>query len=140
MRRQGPVDEEFYRCILEELRDGQTVTMQSEQPEAVRRTIARLGATDSEMERLTIGGLDVLDETGDDDDPDDEDSDYEPDDDDDVAFADPGGQSALRAATPDNPRELPCPSCGVLNRLTPEDARMGYQCDACADAAERGAS
>jgi hypothetical protein len=122
MRRRGPVDEEFCRCILEELRDGETVTVQSEQPEAVRRTIARLGATDSEMGRLTIDG-----------------EEDEPGDEDDVAFADPNGRSALRAAGPDNPRELPCPSCGVPNRLTPEDASLGYQCDACADAAERGA-
>jgi hypothetical protein len=137
MRRREPVDEEFCRCVLEELRDGQTMTVQTEQPEAVVRTLARLGATDSEMERLTIQGLDGA---GDEDDPDDEDSDYESDDDDEVAFADPGGQSALRAATTDNPRELPCPSCGAPNRLTPEDASLGYQCDACADAAERGAS
>jgi hypothetical protein len=34
-------------------------------------------------------------------------------------FADPGGRSALRAATP-------------------ADKRLGYQCDACADRAEGG--
>lgn len=130
MRQREPVDEEFCRCILEELRDGQTVTVQSQQPEAVLRAIARLGATDGEMERLTI--------EGEIDDPDDEEPDYESDDADDVEFADPGGQSALRAARPDNPRDLPCPSCGAPNRLTPEDASLGYQCDACANAAERG--
>lgn len=53
-------------------------------------------------------------------------------------FADPGGRSALRAATPDNPRNLPCPTCGCANRLTPADAARGYQCDTCADRAERG--
>lgn len=53
-------------------------------------------------------------------------------------FADPGGNSALRAATADNPRNLPCPNCGAEDVLTPEDRRRGYQCDACADRAERG--
>ena len=51
-------------------------------------------------------------------------------------FADPGGNSALRAATPSNPRNLPCPTCEQPNRLTPADVRLGYQCDSCADAAE----
>lgn len=53
-----------------------------------------------------------------------------------IHFADPGGRSALRAATEDNPRDLPCPNCGKPNRLTPEDRAQGYQCDACADIAE----
>jgi len=55
-----------------------------------------------------------------------------------VGFADPGGKSALRAATRSNPRNLPCPSCGCANRLTPADRARGYQCDACADRAEGG--
>ena len=55
-----------------------------------------------------------------------------------VGFADPGGNSALRAATKDNPRNLPCPSCGTPNALTPIDRQRGYQCDACADRDERG--
>lgn len=55
-----------------------------------------------------------------------------------VGFADPGGRSALRAATPGNPRNLPCPNCGEPNRLTPLDKARGYQCDSCADRAERG--
>lgn len=55
-----------------------------------------------------------------------------------VGFADPGGRSALRAATEDNPRNLPCPTCGEPNRLTPIDKARGYQCDSCADRAERG--
>jgi len=55
-----------------------------------------------------------------------------------VGFADPGGNSALRAATPDNPRNQPCPTCGKPNRLTPKDVAAGYQCDPCADALERG--
>jgi hypothetical protein len=53
-----------------------------------------------------------------------------------VGFADPGGRSALRAATRDNPRDLPCPTCGAENVLTPLDRQRGYQCDRCADAAE----
>ena len=53
-------------------------------------------------------------------------------------FADPGGRSALRAATRSNPRNLPCPSCGAKNRLTPADRARGYCCDRCADQAERG--
>jgi predicted RNA-binding Zn-ribbon protein involved in translation (DUF1610 family) len=63
-----------------------------------------------------------------------EDSDYE----DRTDFADPGGRSALRAATKDNPRNLPCPTCGAPNRLTRADKARGYQCDSCADKAERG--
>jgi len=53
-------------------------------------------------------------------------------------FADPGGESALRAATPRNPRNQPCPTCGAPNRLTPADVANRYQCDACANQAERG--
>lgn len=53
-------------------------------------------------------------------------------------FADPGGNSALRAASASNPRNLPCPSCRAPNRLTPADRARGYQCDSCADRAERG--
>lgn len=53
-------------------------------------------------------------------------------------FADPGGTSALRAATKSNPRNLPCPTCGEPDRLTPADKARGYQCDDCANAAERG--
>lgn len=51
-------------------------------------------------------------------------------------FQDPGGRSALRAATKDNPRNLPCPTCGEPNRLTPKDKALGYQCDQCADRTE----
>lgn len=53
-------------------------------------------------------------------------------------FQHPGVNSALRAATPSNPRNLPCPSCGAANRLTPKDKALGYQCDSCADAQEGG--
>lgn len=53
-----------------------------------------------------------------------------------VGFAHPGGNSALRAETPDNPRNLPCPTCGRPNMLTPIDASHGYQCDICASAEE----
>lgn len=55
-----------------------------------------------------------------------------------MEFADPGGNSALRAATRSNPRNKPCPTCGEPNRLTPKDVALGYHCDACADALERG--
>lgn len=55
-----------------------------------------------------------------------------------VPFADPGGRSALRAATRDNPRDLPCPTCGRENALTGKDVALGYQCDRCADRDERG--
>ena len=55
-----------------------------------------------------------------------------------MLFADPGGNSALRAETSSNPRNLPCPNCRRPNRLTPADRARGYQCDSCADAAERG--
>ena len=51
-------------------------------------------------------------------------------------FADPGGRSALRAASRKNPRNLPCPTCHKPNRLTPADRAHGYQCDECADRAE----
>lgn len=54
-------------------------------------------------------------------------------DDDRSEFADPGGRSALRAASKRNPRNLPCPTCGRPNRLTPKDKALGYQCDSCAD-------
>jgi hypothetical protein len=51
-----------------------------------------------------------------------------------VGFAQEG--SALRAATPDNPRDRDCPNCGAENVLTRIDEERGYQCDRCADVAE----
>ena len=51
-------------------------------------------------------------------------------------FEDPGGRSALRRATRNNPRNLPCPTCGEPDQLTPADQAAGYQCDDCADFAE----
>jgi hypothetical protein len=86
---------------------------------------------------------------------------YDDRDGDDIEFADPGGNSALRAATTGkcpgckkrtginaaycphcgrqlNPRNLPCPNCRKPNRLTPADRARGYQCDECADRLERG--
>ena len=77
-----------------------------------------------------MDGYDPLDEAMRDD-PDDEDGIRN-------AFADPGGNSALRAASPRNPRNLPCPDCGRKNVLTPADRARGYRCDRCADQAERG--
>jgi len=53
-----------------------------------------------------------------------------------LTFADPTGHSSLRAASKRNPRNLPCPTCGAANVLTPLDRQKGYQCDACADRAE----
>lgn len=53
-------------------------------------------------------------------------------------FQDPGGNSALRKATKDNPRNRPCPTCKAPNRLTKKDVALGYQCDQCADKTERG--
>jgi hypothetical protein len=51
-------------------------------------------------------------------------------------FANAG--SALRAAGPGNPRDLPCPTCKRPNLLTPADRARHYQCDRCADQAEGG--
>lgn len=64
--------------------------------------------------------------------------DYDDEDDDRSEFADPGGRSALRAASARNPRNLPCPECERPNMLTPADRALGYRCDICADRAERG--
>ncbi len=55
-----------------------------------------------------------------------------------VMFADPGGNSALRASSRSNPRNITCPTCGRKNMLTLKDQDLGYQCDFCADAAEGG--
>lgn len=51
-------------------------------------------------------------------------------------FASPGGNSALRASSRRNPRNLPCPTCKADNRLTPADVSRGYQCNSCANAEE----
>lgn len=53
-------------------------------------------------------------------------------------FADPGGNSALRAASASNPRIYPCPDCGESDVLTAADRALGYCCDRCADRKERG--
>jgi hypothetical protein len=58
--------------------------------------------------------------------------------DDNAMFADPYGNSALRAASKRNPRNLPCPTCNAPNVLTPADRANGYQCNACANRAEQG--
>jgi hypothetical protein len=52
----------------------------------------------------------------------------------DMHFADPGSGSALRAGV----RDQRCPTCKYPNRLTQEDVSLHYQCDACADAQEKG--
>jgi hypothetical protein len=68
---------------------------------------------------------------------DDDDDDRDRDEDDiDLDFADPGGRSALRAASASNPRNLPCPQCGAEDVLTPKDVALHYICDRCADRAE----
>lgn len=53
-------------------------------------------------------------------------------------FEDPGGKSALRAASVRNPRNRKCPTCKRPNMLTPADVARGYQCDRCADSDEMG--
>lgn len=53
-------------------------------------------------------------------------------------FADPGSQSALRAARPGNPRIYSCPTCKQRRVLTRRDKELGYQCNSCADRQERG--
>jgi hypothetical protein len=53
-------------------------------------------------------------------------------------FRDPLGNSALRAASKRNPRNLPCPTCKTPDMLTPADRAAGYQCDRCADPDEQG--
>lgn len=51
-------------------------------------------------------------------------------------FAKPYSNSALRASSKNNPRNLPCPTCHKPNKLTPKDRGLGYQCDECADMEE----
>lgn len=51
-------------------------------------------------------------------------------------FAEPGGESALRASSASNPRVHSCPTCGERNVLTSRDVALGYQCDNCANLAE----
>ena len=53
-----------------------------------------------------------------------------------IAFADPGGRSSLRAESEDNPRDQDCPTCGDKAVLTRLDRQLGYQCNSCADLAE----
>ena len=53
-----------------------------------------------------------------------------------VGFANEG--SALRAATKGNPRIYSCPNCKAKRVLTRIDKERGYQCDRCAERAERG--
>jgi ribosomal protein L37AE/L43A len=51
-------------------------------------------------------------------------------------FAEPYGQSSLRAASKKNLRDQACPTCGRKNALTRKDVALGYQCNACAKSAE----
>ena len=89
-------------------------------------------------QQISAYGHEYFDHDGDDCDCDRDDDDMDQSDRDDMDFADPGGNSALRAASPSNPRNLPCPNCEAPNRLTPRDVQLGYQCDSCADALEGG--
>jgi hypothetical protein len=66
------------------------------------------------------------------------DDDLELDEDGEFDFAEPGQASAMLAATRDNPRSFPCPSCGREGKLTALDLERGHQCDRCARAAEGG--
>ncbi len=66
------------------------------------------------------------------------DSNFDAWDDDRMEFADPGGTSALRAAHKGNPCIYSCPTCHTRNVLTRKDKDLGYQCNSCADATERG--
>lgn len=50
----------------------------------------------------------------------------------DIDFAEPGGESSLRAATDSDPRDQPCPDCDKPNRLTSQDVALGYCCNSCA--------
>jgi hypothetical protein len=94
--------------------------------------------SDEEREAMTLpyGGTWCLDADEDDgyDHPWDEDDDLI----DGVGFADPGGHSALRAASASNPRDRPCPTCHAENVLTRIDVARGYHCNRCAEAIERG--
>ncbi len=47
--------------------------------------------------------------------------DYYDGDEDRIDFMEPGGRSALRAATKNDPRDQPCPTCESPNRLTRRD-------------------
>ncbi len=49
-------------------------------------------------------------------------------------FREPGGNSALR----NGELKHDCPTCGDEKVLTDADKARGYQCDNCADQAERG--
>jgi hypothetical protein len=61
---------------------------------------------------------------------------YDEYDEDRIEFSQEG--SALRASSRSNPRNLPCPTCGEPDRLTPKDVALHYQCDRCADRVEGG--
>jgi hypothetical protein len=90
------------------------------------------------MKKMTINEKWVwTDDDSDDDNYDDESDEYRDsaeygDDHDPTMFANSG--SALSVGD----RTKPCPTCGEPDKLTIKDARMGYQCDDCADTAERG--
>jgi len=53
-------------------------------------------------------------------------------------FADPGGAQCTEGGEQAQPAQSAVSDCGKKNRLTPADRAQGYQCDTCADQAERG--
>lgn len=93
-----------------------------------------------DREEVDQDDLDDRDAARDEGDPEDDDegpmAGFDDEGDDRLIFANPGGNSALRAASRTNPRNLPCPTCRRENMLTPKDVALGYQCDHCADSAE----
>lgn len=48
-------------------------------------------------------------------------------------FAEPYIDSALKVASADISRNLPCPKCKRPNMLTPSDKNLGCRCNICAD-------
>jgi hypothetical protein len=111
------------------------------EPEPYQDELADFGAMEVDDDRQAGEFNDNPQEDDEGDEPDEGDDFYDrdPDDGDDRSmFADPGGESALRAATRDNPRNLPCPQCGGENLLTPADRERGYCCDRCATQNEGG--
>lgn len=52
-------------------------------------------------------------------------------------FTIPCCDSNIRDATPDRPRNLPCPTCCKPERLSAAEIVAGYECDECAHRVER---
>lgn len=54
MNRHHDIDEDFVREVLRELRDGEQVTVRVKRPAAFEQVMLRLGATEEELERVTV--------------------------------------------------------------------------------------